>query len=174
MSGGYIVVAVLGIAIVTLVFGGGMALKGDVSILAAPWLGHGRAVECFLTCVAAMQGLILLFDTTAAYDSKATVDLAWWGYGQWLALPFLVKATLSGSGLIFNIHGLPYSRALRFSGAFVGCMIWTWYAAKLLLLGAPAAMGTPFCIMSALFSMRIMGLALAGLPRPGAPGAMGL
>lgn len=147
--------------------------RGDrlAAALAAPWLGHGRAVECYLAIVAGLYGLLLLLVPGAAFDSKATVDIAWLGYGHYLSLPLLAKAILTGSGLVLNIKGKQISRKLRFFGALIGTAIWTFLAVKFLAIGAAASVGFPFCAMALLFSIRIMGLALAGLPRPGAPGA---
>lgn len=142
-----------------------------IRLFAAPWLGHGRATECFLLGVGALYGAILLLPD-AAFDSDATADLAWWGYGHWVALPLLIYAVLAGAGLFGNIRGWPLSRTWRFLGAMLGFAIWTWYAAKFAALGQLAAVGFPFSTIAAIFSIRIMGLALVGLPRPGAPGAM--
>jgi hypothetical protein len=142
------------------------------SLFAAPWLGHGRAIECFLAIVAGLYGSLLLLIPEAAFDSKATVDIAWLGYGQYLALPLIIKASLTGTGLLLNIRGMRYSRQFRFLGALLGTLIWIFLAAKFLVLGLIASVGFPFCAPAALFSVRIMGMALADLPRPGAPGAM--
>jgi hypothetical protein len=106
----------------------------------------------------------------AAFDSKATVDIAWLGYGHLLGIPLLVKSILTGSGLILNIRGYKASRKLRFFGALLGTFIWTFLTVKFLGIGATASVGFPFCVPAWLFSVRIMGLALADLPRPGAPG----
>lgn len=144
-----------------------------IIVLAAPWLGHGRAVECFFAVAAFLQGAFFLFIPDALRESQATADLAW-HVAQWIvALPFLVMAALTGTGLIFNILGYRYSRQLRFIGASLAVAIWTWISAKFIIIGSPAAFGSPLCICAALFSVRVMGMSLANLPMPGAPGAMG-
>lgn len=142
-----------------------------VRMLAAPWLGHGRATECYLVFVSGLYGVLLLIPG-AAFDSAATADLAWSGYGHLVALPLLTQAVFAGAGLLGNIRGWPLSRLWRFIGASMGFLIWTWYAAKFTAIGDLATVGLPFCVVAGLFSIRIMGLALAGVPRSGAPGAM--
>ena len=141
-------------------------------VFAASWLGHGRAIECYLALVAGLYGTTLLAVPDAAYDSKATIDIAWTGYGSLLAIPLLAKAGLTGAGLILNVLGCRGSRLPRFFGALLGSLIWSWLATKLILIGAVATTGFPFCVGASLFSVRIMGMALANLPRPGAPGAL--
>lgn len=142
------------------------------NLLAARWLGHGRAIECYLACVAGLYGLILLAVPGAAFDSSATADLAWHGYGRLIAVPLLLKSLLTGGGLILNIRAARYSRPLRMAGAFVGSVIWIWFALKFASMFAFATVGFPFCAGAALFSIRIMGMSAANLPRPGAPGAL--
>ena len=143
-------------------------------IFAAPWLGHGRATESYLAGVAILYGAILLLLPNAAFDSDATNDIAWWGYGHLLCIPMLTYAVFTTIGLLGNIRAWPFSRTCRFIGATLGVAIWTWYATKFAALGLLATVGFPFSTIAAIFSLRIMGLALIGLPRPGAPGAMGL
>src|SRR5205823_3222011 len=140
-----------------------------LTVFAARWLGHGRATEFMLSCVALIYGVILL-TPAGRTPSVATGDLVYLGYGNWLALPFLAKAALSGGGLVANISGWPGSRYLRFSGAFLGTLIWTWYVAKLALVEYFGFIGFPFCLMASLVSVRIMAMSLADLPKPGAPG----
>jgi hypothetical protein len=141
-------------------------------LFAARWLGHGRAIECYLACVTVIYGVALLMPG-AAFDSRVTYDLAWLGYGQVLAIPLLLHAVLAGTGLAGNIAGWRSSRMLRFFGGMLGCAIWTWYTIKFALGDQFAAVGFPFCAMAALFSVRVMGMALANLPRPGVPGVSG-
>lgn len=141
-------------------------------LLAAPWLGHGRAVEAYLTIVAGVYGALLLFVPDGAFNSQITADIAWLGYGYYLAIPLLGKAALNGAGLIGNIRGNPGSRSLRFVGAMLGTTIWLFLAAKFFLVGAAATAGFSFCLVAILFSIRIMGLALADLPNPGRPGVL--
>lgn len=142
-----------------------------LSLFAARWLGHGRAIECYLVSVTGVYGVLLL-TPGAAFDSKATVDIAWAGYGHWLALGPLSHFEVAGFGLLGNIKGWRGSRVLRFLGAMIGSLLWTWCAAKFAVLGDIATVGFPFCLVAILFSFRIMALALADLPPPGAPGAI--
>jgi hypothetical protein len=141
-------------------------------LLAARWLGHGRAVECMLAVVAGYYGILLLMVPGAAFDSVATADIAWHGYGRIVAIPLLMKAALTGGGLILNIRGKRFSRQMRMSGAFIGSVIWIWLSLKYANLGTVATVGFVFCNVAAVFSIRIMGMAAAGMPRPGAPSAL--
>lgn len=141
-------------------------------LFAARWLGHGRAIECYLACVAGLYGLLLIAVPGAGLDSSATADLAWHGYGWLVGMPLLAKAIATGSGLIFNIRGLRCSRYLRMTGAFIGSMIWIWFTLKFATNRTFATVGFPFCVFASLFSIRIMAMAAANMPRPGAPGAL--
>ena len=87
-----------------------------------------------------------------------------------MAAPFLVKAMLTGTGLVRNVRAAPHSRPLRFAGALVGAMIWSWLAANLGATGPFGALGFSVCVVFTYLSIRIMAMALAGLAVPGAPG----
>ncbi len=130
--------------------------------------------ECFLASVCAIYAVILLFAPNATLESQVTKDITlfWWGYGRLLAIPFALKAVLTGGGLIANINGYAFSKHMRVSGACVGTMIWVWYATKFVLIGDIAFIGFPFVVVSFLMSIRIIGMSLADLPRPGAVGAL--
>lgn len=145
-------------------------------LFAARIFGHGRRMELFLVSVCSLYGVILFFVPGAAWDSQATRPL--YNYmgnnSWWISLPFLLKAFLSGLGLYGNIQGWPVSVQLRFCGALVGLFIWIWYAIMFYLLGTVATIGFPFCVAAAFFSIGIMAMAVANLPRPGAPGALGI
>lgn len=149
-----------------------MDIRGVLTFFcAAPWLGHGRATECSLAMTAMLYGVLFLTVPGTPFDSKATWEIAWLGYGNWLAYPFLAKAILTGSGLVMNIRGIRGASWLRFAGAWLGFLIWTWLASQF-ALNHSMVTGFPFCIVAALFSLRIMALSLAGLPIPGAPGRL--
>lgn len=137
-------------------------------LLGARWIGHGRAVESLFTIIALTYGIALLVDSNVLLYSQATVDLVWWHSGNLIvASALLIKAGLSGSGLIANINAWPYSRALRFTGALIGSMIWVWYLSKYSLAGTPVNLGAIFSVWAFVYSIRIMAMALANLPRPG-------
>lgn len=141
-------------------------------VFAARWLGHGRAIEAYLILVCGTYAAILLIHPSSAADSPATLDLYWSGNSQFVAMIFVAKALTSGTGLVLNIVNLPGSRFFRISGACLGSVIWAWYVAKFSLVGEPATLGMVFAAVSFLVSIRIMGMAYANLPRPGAPGAL--
>lgn len=139
-------------------------------ILGSRWLGHGRFVEALLSFICLTYGLTLLLVPSAPWDSRVTVDLAWQGWGQAIAGPFLLKAALSGTGLVANILGSSTSRYLRLSGALVGSFIWTWLLVKFTLVGAPFSFGAICALAFLVSSVRIVGMSLADLPLPGSPG----
>jgi hypothetical protein len=153
-------------------------------ILGATWLGHGRASELMLTFILAFSGLILFFLPNGVWLSQLTIDIAWAGYGNFVSYPFLTAAAIKGLGLYMNIVGAPMSRAVRFVGAFLAGFLWAWYCAKFALLGAPGPNGVPLDLNVAqiiaistaftgvLFSIRVMAMAMANLPVPGALGRL--
>lgn len=143
-------------------------------ILLARWLGHGRRIEVLFTCLCASYGTVLLFIPHTLFDSQATryLELVWVGYGWVIALPFLLTALLAGFGVMFNILGIAGSRHLRVAGAITGSMIWAWYLLKFTTMGLPATFGAFCCLWFLINSTAIIGLALANLPRPGAPGTL--
>lgn len=139
--------------------------------LGAPWLGHGRMFEFVVGTICALYGLVVLFHPDALWDSQATRDLAWYAYGQLIAAPFLLTATLTGYGLVANICGWPFSRSSRSCGAAAGCFIWGWMETKFVLAGVPFTLGSICAVVFFLGSLRIIGMSSMDLPRPGAPGA---
>jgi hypothetical protein len=127
--------------------------------------------EASLALVCVLYGGLLIVHPESAWDSQATMDLAWQGYARLIAVPFLVKAVFTGLGLIGNIKGWPSSHFLRLVGALFGSFIWVWLITKFIWSGAPFTFGSICAIVFLILSIRIIGMALAGLPHPGAPGA---
>lgn len=133
-------------------------------LIAAKWLGEGRAVETYLSCTAFVAAVLFLYFPNPI--------------GWSIAIPLLAKAALTGGGLVLSINGIvSWARYLRFGGGLVGCIIWvrvlmeladtpafitgrcaTYNDSMLLLLVA-------FSAVAILFSIREMALALADLPR---------
>lgn len=141
-------------------------------LFGAPWLGHGRRLEAALTLICGIYGLGLFIFPPLALDSKATVDLYWAGYGRIIAVPFLLKAILTGWGLLANINAWSYSRSLRCCGALVGAFIWWAMIWKFTKYGAPFSFGSVCAVVFLLSSIGIFSMALANRPIPGAPGAL--
>jgi|SRR6185312_1930295 len=141
-------------------------------LFGVPWLGHGRGTEFCLFAVAALYTAILLVLPNAAEHSQATRELFWSGNARLLVAPMASAATLSGYGLLANIRGLPFEQAARFAGAGVGLVIWVWFVTSFILAHAIATPGCVFSFIAVWTSVRIMILALAGLPPPAAPGNM--
>jgi hypothetical protein len=141
------------------------------TLLGVPWLGHGRKIEGTLATVCLLYGLALLFVPGAPYDSQATRDVAIEGWGRFLAFPFLLQAMLGGYGLMANIMAWRFSRVLRLFGALLGAFIWAWIAFKFMTTGRPLTFGTVCAVVFWADSVRVIGMVLAGLPAPGAPGS---
>jgi hypothetical protein len=140
------------------------------ALLLAPSLGHGRMMESYLTAVCALYGFILLVVPNAAISSQATRDVVFDELGRLIALPFLLKAALSGYGILGNIKGWRDANGFRFAGALAGFALFTWYVIKFLLIGAVGALGFPFALVAVAVCVRVMALSSIGLPVPGAPG----
>lgn len=147
-------------------------LEVVLTIFAAKYLGHGRAMESFLACFAGSYGVALLFVPEAAFSSTSTEDIAWMGYGQLVALPFLAKSALTAYGLVGNIWDFPYSRQFRIVGASVGLWIWSTMILKFIWVGTPYTVGVFAAGWCFYHSVRVIALALANLPRPGHPGSL--
>lgn len=156
----------------------GMVIRGFSMlieiILGARWLGHGRALEAFLAFICVVYSAILLLVPGAPMQSQATAQLAWEGAGPLLiAAPFILKAAFTTTGLYRNIRGLSWSRFYRIVGALIGTFTWSWYLTQFIAYDAVGALGTAMCIGGIVASIRIIGMAGANLPPPGAPGQTG-
>lgn len=134
-------------------------------IFGVKYIGSGLASDVFLFGVTAIYAALLLAVPGQMFDNKALFDLAWDGWGRWLAVPFLIKAILTGAGIVMTIMKKPYARFFRFSGSMVGSIIWYWFIAKYLFVGEILALGFPFSIVGAAFSLRILAISWANLPR---------
>lgn len=143
-----------------------------LSIFLARILGHGRAVESYLVLFAGSYGIALLFVPEAAFSSQATRDLAWMGYGPWVAIPFLLKSIVSGYGVLANIYAWRRSREFRIIGALIGMWIWSTMVYKFILVGSPYTIGSFAAGWAFFFSIRIVALAIANRPLPGSAGVM--
>lgn len=141
-------------------------------VLGALWLGHGRMTEATLAAIAMIYGVLLFAVPSVPWESQATRDIAWHGYGHLIAVPFLLKALLTGLGLFTNIVGLQHSRFLRLCGASLGSGIWTWVLSKFALNGVPFTFGSVCAFIFLILSVRIIGMAAADLPKPGSPGSL--
>jgi hypothetical protein len=144
-----------------------MNILWDVILL--PWFGHGRMMECYLTIVCGTIACIIIIAPEQTLYTNALFDIGWTLNAWYIAIPFALKAVLSGGGLICNVNNFPYSQPLRFSGGLVGFAIWFWLSTKFILLDA-LLLAWPFCVAAAYSSIRIMAFALVDLPRSGTPG----
>jgi hypothetical protein len=136
-------------------------------------LGHGRALETFLAFVCAVYAAILILAPDAIHQSQAIRLVAWYGYGWIVILIFIAKSVFTSLGVIGNIKGWSGSRIYRTIGAFIGTSIWCWFLSQFVAYDALDALGSALCIGGIVASVRIIGMAWANLPRPGAIGTLG-
>lgn len=145
---------------------------GFLNLLGVFRLGQGPKPEASLIRVCFLYGMILLLVPGAAFDSQATRDIAWAGYGHFMSIPFLMMAMISGYGLIANINGWSYSHVFRFCGALLGSFIWLWLMWKFTAVGSPLTFGSVCALVFLIDSLWVAVMALSGLPKPGATGAL--
>lgn len=143
-----------------------------VAVCAARFLGHGRAMESYLALFAGSYGIAILFIPDAAFSSSAMRDIAWEGYSPHVALLFISKAALTGYGLAANIKNWRWSRQFRIVGAIIGLWIWSSTILKFVIVGNPYTLGAFAAFWCFIFSVRIIALAIANLPRPGVSGSL--
>jgi hypothetical protein len=143
-------------------------MKKDIvlMILGAPWLGYGRLTEASLATICFVYATMLVVaPQRSATPTAALMDLYYYGYLPLMTVPLYLKAFLTGGGLIANINGWRHAKLMRFMGAIIGSMIWTWYAAKLALLGEWPLVFV-ICVVFTIISIRIGAVALLDLPPP--------
>lgn len=134
--------------------------------LGVPWFGDGRSSELSLAAVALLYGLMVAFMPEATYrESIVGWDLESWG--RWLAIPLLVKSSLTGTGLLMNSLGHRRARYLRFSGATLGCWIWSAFSIKYLKIGDSHTLSFCFTTISTVASIRIILFVMGDIPHPG-------
>lgn len=154
-------------------FGSGISWNRDtiltISIpkyLGVPWFGDGRLAESSLAAVALLYGCMVALMPEATYrESIVGWDLESWG--RWLAIPLLVKSSLTGTGLLLNSLGQRYARYLRFSGAMLGCWIWSAFSIKYLKISDSHTLSLCFTTISTFASIRIILFVVGDIPHPG-------
>jgi hypothetical protein len=131
------------------------------------FLGHGRALETFLTLVTFQFWVILVFSPWRPHIiALQDVPLSDWA----ISVPFLVSWAPSSVGLFLNAWGFEASRYFRIVGASAGMTVWFYILTKNCLVGYWFAGVNPWCTMGILSSAWIIHRGMLGLPRPGAPG----
>jgi hypothetical protein len=146
-----------------------------VLVTGARIFGHGRRLELIFSLAAGLYAVELLVVQNATVRTVVTEDLFWGGYGRsMLAVMWFLFLTTS-AGLLFNIRAWPGSRALRIMGASTGFFVWGWFGVKLTLLVVLPSPGQVLaCVLGFAGELMVIFNAAANLPRPGAPGSMGL
>jgi hypothetical protein len=100
------------------------------------YIGHGRALECFLGIYKLAFGIaIAMSDLHTRIPSFA--DFAWFYSSYTIAAPFFFLAFCHLVGLYLNIRGYEWSWLLRFIGAFSAMFVWTFLIIKSSWLGEP-------------------------------------
>lgn len=143
-------------------------------MLGDSFLGHGRRWESFVVLANLYYCLILTFVPGAVGHTEATADLHAAGVAFFVTIVFWCAFLTSFFGLFCNVKGLRYSQPLRIAGAVIGFGIWGWFALKLALIGLIASPGHVLAALTAMYEIRVVFMAAANLPRPGAPGNLGL
>jgi hypothetical protein len=146
-----------------------------VIITGARLFGHGRLVELLMSIVAGFYAIELLIARNATSRIQVTEDVFWGGYGHYMLAAMWLLFAFTSLGLLFNIKAWPGSQVLRAFGAFMGFFIWGWMGIKLGWLGVWPSPGHDFaCVFGIIGELLVIFKAAANLPRPGAPGNMGL
>lgn len=143
-------------------------------MLGDSFLGHGRRWESFVVLANFYYCIILTFIPGAVGKTQATADLHQAGIAFFITIIFWIAFLTSFFGLFCNVKGLRYSQPLRIVGALIGFGIWGWFALKLALIGLISSPGHVLAALTAMYEIRVVFMAAANLPRPGAPGNLGL
>lgn len=146
-----------------------------VFITGARIFGHGRRLELVFSIAAGWYAIELLIVHNATSRTQVTEDVFWSGYGHYMLTVMWALFITTSLGLTFNIVGWRGSQALRLVGAVLGFFIWGWFGVKLGLLGVWPSPGHVLgCVFGLVAEPMVVFNACANLPRPGAPGSMGL
>lgn len=143
-------------------------------MLGDSFLGHGRRWESFVVLANLYYACVLTFTSNSVAKTQATMDIFYSGYAFIIPTVFWLAFTASFFGLFFNVRGMQYSQVLRILGAVLGFLVWGWFGLKLALIGLIASPGHVLSTLTALYEIRVVFMAAANLPRPGAPGNLGL
>jgi hypothetical protein len=146
-----------------------------VFITGARIFGHGRRVELVFAISAFVYALELAIVRNGVSRVIVTEDIFWGGYGHYMLPAMWLLFLATGGGLWFNIKAWPYSQPLRIVGAFLGFLIYGWMGLKLAFVGNLPSPGHVFsCVFGLVAEPMVFFNACANLPRPGAPGNMGV
>lgn len=133
-------------------------------------MGHGRRLESLLVMISGSYGLFLLAYPASIFDSRATQGVALSSGQNMIVAALLVEALLAGYGLIGNIRMWPAQRASRIAGGMWGMALWIWFIAQFHYAGVTFSFGSFCAFWFYIYSIAVVGMALANRPLPGAPG----
>lgn len=142
-------------------------------VIAARWL-HSRAIEVFFPTVAVVYSGRLLFSTADFFSASPeyfVCQLALYNLTNGhLVIVLLLYTIIAFTGIWLNVHGSRYARRVRVVGTLFGCIFWAWAFWSLALNEGSIGLSS-FCLVSAIFNVRLLGLAFANLPSSGDPWA---
>ena len=132
-------------------------------------IGHGRALELFLSMLKIGLGVWILFPGNSI-EIPAIADLSWYYPSVYLALPLIGVGMAQIIGWLLNCLGYECSWMFRAAGAQAAIFMWFW-----LIFKTPfASSASPLFVLGVLalpFSVLLLYKAWNRLPIPGAPGA---
>ena len=132
-------------------------------------IGHGRALELFLSLLKVGLGIWLIFpDNAIAVPPLA--DLAWYYSGIALASPLIAVGAAQLTGWVLNCWGYECSWIFRACGAQAAIFMWFWFIFKTPFAGTASPMFV-LGVLAVPFSVLLLYKAWNRLPIPGAPGA---
>lgn len=132
-------------------------------------IGHGRALELFLSLLKIGLGIWLVFPGNIT-EIPALADLSWYYSSTTLALPLLLVGATQLIGWLLNCMGYEVSWIFRAIAAQAAIFMWFW-----LIFKTPfASTSSPMFVLGILalpFSTLLLYKAWNRLPIPGAVGA---
>lgn len=132
------------------------------------YLGHGRALETFLSILKTLIGVTILFSDLGE-KTPVLADLTWLYPNTIIAAPFLIVGFLQLCGVLFNMAGYEWSWVLRSTAALLALFMWTTFLTKSGLLGESSFM-FPLAIACLPASAFLLYKSWNRLPIPGAVG----
>lgn len=137
-------------------------LDGLAGLFAAKWL-HCRGLETALCLVAAIFGFSLLFHPNESMCFREPNDFWLFVHTKYFGIPFILYAAISAAGIALNIYGSCYAKKVRIFGLTLGMLLWFLLFYTLVIFKGSLGF-LSFCIVAAISSIRLLGLAGADWP----------
>jgi hypothetical protein len=116
----------------------------------------GIEVEIVYALAEVWFAVTLFWSVSASLNVTTLTDLPWYIPFQVISIPFWLSSSLTISGLILARAGNRICSPLRFSGAFVASMIWSWMFYKDLIVIKGNSGDTAFYFLGFIWQIRIM------------------